>query len=193
MFTDGCRTGRRSSDAATTLHALNVIWKLNYTVHQLAEIGLTLGADVPVFVHGFSAFAEGIGEQLFPLQLAQPWYLVLTPHVHVSTAEIFGDLELTRDCPTIKICGLPESSWDNVCLPVVVKHYPEVGEALEKLDKFASARMSGTGASVFVAFDSQLEAIAAQQQLRASGLPDKWKDFIAQGLNESPLLRLLYG
>lgn len=182
----GAGLGGGSSDAATTLHALNQLWNLAFSRQQLAEIGLKLGADVPVFIHGFAAFAEGIGEQLTAVEIEQPWYLVITPHVHVSTAEIFQDLELTRDCPTIKIRDLPASGWDNVCLPVVVKHYPQVAKALEVLGQYAQARMSGTGASVFAAFDSEAEA---QEVLRK--LPKEWTGFVAKGLNESPLVTLL--
>lgn len=186
----GAGLGGGSSDAATTLHALNRIWACGLSDDELAEIGLKLGADVPVFVHGFSAFAEGIGEQLIPIELDQPWYLVITPDIHVSTAAIFGDLELTRDCPAIKICGLPDSGWDNVCLPVVTMHYPKVVEALEMLGQYAEARMSGTGASVFAAFETEAEAKRVRASLRDStkaAMPESWKDFIAKGVNTSPL------
>lgn len=186
----GAGLGGGSSDAATTLHALNCIWDCGLSDDALAEIGLKLGADVPVFVHGFAAFAEGIGEQLTPIELEQPWYLVITPDVHVSTAVIFNDLELTRDCPAIKICGLSDSGWDNVCLPVVVKHYPEVAEALEILGRYAEARMSGTGASVFAAFETEAEAKRVRDSLRdpaSAAIPASWKDFIARGVNISPL------
>ena len=186
----GAGLGGGSSDAATTLHALNRIWGCGLDDDQLADIGLKLGADVPVFVHGFSAFAEGIGEQLTPIELDQPWYLVITPDIHVSTGAIFGDLELTRDCPAIKICGLPDTGWDNVCVPVVAKHYPKVAEALEILGQYAEARMSGTGSSVFAAFDTEAEAERVRASLRESaisGIPDSWKDFIAKGMNTSPL------
>lgn len=186
----GAGLGGGSSDAATTLHALNRIWACGLSNDELAEIGVKLGADVPVFVHGFSAFAEGIGEQLTPLELEQPWYLVITPDIHVSTAAIFGDLELTRDCPAIKICGLSDSGWDNVCLPVVTKHYPKVAEALEILGQYGEARMSGTGASVFAAFETEAEAQRVRASLREStksAIPESWKDFIAKGVNISPL------
>lgn len=182
----GAGLGGGSSDAACTLHALNRLWNLCFGRKELADIGLKLGADVPVFIHGFAAFAEGIGERLTPVEIEQPWYLVITPHVHVSTDEIFRDLELTRDCPTIKIRDLPGCGWDNVCVPVVVKHYPQVGEALEVLGQYAQARMSGTGASVFAAFDSKAEA----QEVHAK-LPGTWNGFVARGLNESPLIQLL--
>lgn len=190
----GAGLGGGSSDAATTLHALNKIWKLSLSDDQLAEIGLTLGADVPVFVRGFAAFAEGIGEKLTAIKLDQPWYLVITPDIHVSTAAIFSDLELTRDSPAIKICGLSDSAWDNVCVPVVTKHYPEVAKALKVLGQYAEARMSGTGASVFAAFASETEAQQVRERLRNSAkaaIPASWKDFIARGENISPLQKQL--
>ena len=190
----GAGLGGGSSDAATTLHALNRIWACGLSDDELAGIGLKLGADVPVFVHGFSAFAEGIGEKLTPIELDQPWYLVITPDIHVSTGAIFGDLELTRDCPAIKICRLPDSGWDNVCVPVVTKHYPKVAEALEILGKYAEARMSGTGASVFAAFETEAEAKQVLASLRGSTeavMPESWKDFIAKGVNTSPLQQQL--
>lgn len=178
--------GGGSSDAATTLHALNRLWGINHNTETLAELALSLGADVPVFVHGFAAFAEGIGEVLTPVDLEQPWYLVVTPQVHVSTAEIFRDLELTRDCPAIKICDLPRVAWDNVCVPVVKKYHPEVAEALDFLQHYGEAHMSGTGASVFAAFASEAEARRVKKNL-----PQRWPGFIARGRNRSPLLTFL--
>lgn len=197
----GAGLGGGSSDAATTLHALNRIWGCGLNDEALAAIGLKLGADVPVFVHGFSAFAEGVGEKLTPLDLKQPWYLVITPDIHVSTAAIFGDFELTRDCPAIRICGLPDTRWDNVCVPVAVRHYPDIARALEILERYAEARMSGTGASVFAAFDSEAEARQVRDKLKGFGhhsgasagaeMPESWQCFIAQGVNQSPLQKML--
>ena len=184
----GAGLGGGSSDAATTLHALNRLWKLGLDADRLAEIGLTLGADVPVFVRGFAAFAEGIGERLQPVAIPEHWYLLITPDVHVSTAEIFSDPDLTRDSPAIKICDLSTAGWDNVCVPVVIKHYPEVAKALKLLDGFAEARMSGTGASVFAQFTSKREAERVLEQLQATaGWSDDWQSFICQGRNSSPL------
>ena len=141
----GAGLGGGSSDAATTLHALNTLWQLGLDVDRLAEIGLGLGADVPVFVRGFAAFAEGVGERLQAISIDEPWYLLITPDVHVSTAEIFSDQDLTRDCPTLKICDLSAAPWDNVCVPVVTRRYQEVGKALKLLGTLAEAKMSGTG------------------------------------------------
>ncbi len=147
--------GGGSSDAATVLHALNRLWGLKLSTQQLAELGLQLGADVPVFIHGFAAFAEGVGEQLTAIELEQPWYLVITPAISVATAEIFADPELTRDSPAIKICDLFASSWDNAFTPVAAARYPEIKQALDWLSAHGHARMSGSGASVFAAFDSE--------------------------------------
>lgn len=187
----GAGLGGGSSDAATTLHALNHLWGLDLDTETLTRIGLSLGADIPVFVNGFAAFAEGIGERLTPVELDQPWYLVLVPPVEVSTAEIFRHTELTRDCPTIKICDLLKTGRTNVCTPVVVKQYPQVAEALELLGQFADAQMSGTGGAVFAAFEHEAEAKAAESALGASRMPDSWTRFVTRGCNESPLIRYL--
>lgn len=187
----GAGLGGGSSDAATTLHALNYLWGLGLKTPQLAQLGLKLGADVPVFVHGFAAFAEGIGEQLQKVELEQPWYLVITPHVHVSTAEIFSTSELTRDCPAIKICDLLETRWQNVCTPVVVKRYPEVARVLRALGEYSESRMSGTGASVFAQFEKQEDAQNAMNKLAAAQSENNWSMFVAKGLNESPLVTFL--
>jgi 4-diphosphocytidyl-2-C-methyl-D-erythritol kinase len=184
----GAGLGGGSSDAATTLHALNRLWNLGLDNDRLAAIGLTLGADVPVFVRGFAAFAEGIGERLQPVLITEHWYLLITPDVHVSTAEIFSDPDLTRDSPAIKICDLSTAGWDNVCVPVVSKHYPEVAKALKLLGGFAEARMSGTGASVFAGFATRREAEQVLEQLEATaGWNGAWRSFICQGRNNSPL------
>jgi len=190
----GAGLGGGSSDAATTLHALNRLWTLDLDVDQLAGIGLELGADVPVFVRGFAAFAEGIGERLQPVTIDEYGYLVITPDVHVSTTEIFSDPDLTRDSPAIRICDLSTTGWDNVCVPVVIKRYPEVAKALKLLSGFAEARMSGTGASVFAQFPGKREAERALQQLKATaGWGDAWQAFICQGRNQSPLFEFMNG
>ena len=188
----GAGLGGGSSDAATTLHALNRLWRTGLSIEQLAHIGLKLGADVPVFVHGFAAFAEGIGEQLTPIELEQPWYLVITPAISVSTAEIFAASELTRDCPAIKIRDLFTSTWGNVCTPVVVARYPEVKQALEWLEGYAGAHMSGTGASVFARFEDQQAAEVVRASLQSSG-SGHWNAFVARGCNQSPLITFMSG
>jgi 4-diphosphocytidyl-2-C-methyl-D-erythritol kinase len=178
--------GGGSSDAATTLLGLNHLWQLDCSEDQLASLGLSLGADVPVFVRGHAAFAEGVGEKLQPLTLSEPWFLVAIPQVLVSTAEIFSDPELTRDTPPIKVRSLLEGGGRNDCQPVVQKRYPEVRNALILLNKFVQARLTGTGACVFGSFPNQDDADKVARQLPAT-LPR----FIAQGRNVSMLHRKL--
>ena len=188
----GAGLGGGSSDAATTLHALNRLWQLDLDVDQLADIGLSLGADVPVFVRGFAAFAEGVGEHLQPVSTDESWYLLITADVHVSTAEIFSDPDLTRDCPAIKLCDLSATGWDNVCVPVVTRRYPEVDKALKLLGSFAEAKMSGTGASVFAPFASKQQAEKVLAQLKTTAdWADNWQVFICQGRNQSPLFEFM--
>lgn len=178
--------GGGSSDAATTLLGLDRLWRLDLGLDRLAALGLRLGADVPVFVRGRAAFAGGVGEQLQPLDLEEPWFLVAVPQVSVSTAEIFSDPELTRDTPAIRVCGLPAGGGRNDCQAVVEKRYPEVRNALNLLNKFVSARMTGTGACVFGSFPNREEADKVSRQLPAT-LPS----FVAQGRNVSMLHRKL--
>ncbi|NMZ69583.1 4-diphosphocytidyl-2-C-methyl-D-erythritol kinase [Pseudomonas peli] len=178
--------GGGSSDAATTLLGLNHLWQLNYSEDQLASLGLSLGADVPVFVRGHAAFAEGVGEKLQPVTLSEPWFLVAIPQVLVSTAEIFSDPELTRDTPPIKVRSLLEGGGRNDCQPVVTKRYSEVRNALILLNKFVPTRLTGTGACVFGSFPNQDDADKVARQLPAT-LPS----FIAKGRNISMLHRKL--
>lgn len=178
--------GGGSSDAATTLLGLNRLWQLNCSEDLLASLGLSLGADVPVFVRGRAAFAEGVGEKLQPVTLPEPWFLVAIPQVLVSTAEIFSDPELTRDTPPIKVRSLLEGGGRNDCQPVVMKRYPEVRNALILLNKFVPTRLTGTGACVFGSFPNEDDADKVARQLPAT-LPS----FIAQGRNISMLHRKL--
>jgi 4-diphosphocytidyl-2-C-methyl-D-erythritol kinase len=180
----GAGLGGGSSDAATTLIGLNLLWELGYELPQLAELGLQLGADVPVFVQGHAAWAEGVGEQLTAVSLSEPWYLVLTPACHVATAEIFSHKELTRNTSAITIATALEGGGRNDCEAVVSTLYPPVKQALLWLNQFAAARMTGTGSSVFADFETsaQAEEVLAQ-------LPDSLKGFIARGQNVSPLHR----
>jgi len=174
--------GGGSSDAATTLVALNKLWQTGLSIEQLAEIGLTLGADVPIFVHGKAAWAEGVGEQFSAVELPEPWFLVLIPACEVNTGEIFADSQLTRDCTPITIRNLLSGQASNVCEAVVVQHFPPVAQALEWLGQYSPAKMTGTGACVFAAFDSraQAEEVLAQR-------PKNLKGFVAKGCNTSPL------
>lgn len=178
--------GGGSSDAATTLVALNRLWSLNLGEERLAELGLQLGADVPVFVRGRAAWAEGVGERLTPVELPEPWFLVLIPPVEVNTGKIFRDPELTRESHAIKIRDFLAGQGNNVCEEIVVKHYPAVAEALEWLGKHGKAMMTGTGACVFAAFETQEQAEAV-----FAARPAQWKGFIARGRNRSPLLERL--
>lgn len=187
----GAGLGGGSSDAATTLLALNALWSTRFSVDELAEMGLALGADVPVFVRGFAAFAEGIGEKLSPLSLAENWYLVLVPPVHVATKEIFLNPELTRDCSAIKLCDLSRHEWRNVCTPVVVKNYPMVLQAIDIIGKYSKAKMSGTGASVFSSFDTKEQAEEVLNKIRSEHEIETWISFVAKGLNKSPLHHFL--
>lgn len=187
----GAGLGGGSSDAATTLIALNILWDTQFSIDELAEMGLTLGADVPVFVRGFAAFAEGIGEKLHPISLPEKWYLVLVPPVHVSTKLVFENSELTRDCSAIKLCDLSRHEWRNVCTPVVSKNYPMVSQAIDIVGKYSAAKMSGTGASVFSSFDTKLQAEDVLQKIRSNDEIETWNSFVAKGLNQSPLHHFL--
>ncbi|MDD2161346.1 4-(cytidine 5'-diphospho)-2-C-methyl-D-erythritol kinase [Pseudomonas sp. MIL19] len=178
--------GGGSSDAATTLLGLNHLWQLACSEDQLADMGLSLGADVPVFVRGHAAFAEGVGEKLQPVTLSEPWFLVAIPQVLVSTVEIFSDPELTRDTPPIKVRSLLEGGGHNDCLPVVQKRYPEVRNALILLNKFVRAKLTGTGACVFGSFPNEDDADKVARQL-----PGTLPSFVAQGRNISMLHRKL--
>ncbi|WP_462381986.1 4-(cytidine 5'-diphospho)-2-C-methyl-D-erythritol kinase [Pseudomonas sp. Marseille-QA0892] len=174
--------GGGSSDAATTLLGLNHLWKTQVSIDDLAALGLKLGADVPVFVRGFAAFAEGVGERLEPVQPDEPWYLVIAPQVSVSTAEIFSAPELTRNTPAIKVRTVLERGGRNDCQPVVAQRYEAVRNALNWLDKFTDAKLTGTGGCVFGAFPSKAEADKVSALLPAT-LPG----FVAKGCNVSPL------
>lgn len=176
--------GGGSSDAATVLVALNQIWSLGLNEDVLADLGLQLGADVPVFVHGQAAWAEGIGEQLTPLELDEPWFLVVSPPVNVSTADIFSSSELIRTKSAITIRDfLGGATMTNVMEPVVLKRYPEVKAAIDFLSRHAPARMTGSGACVFAMFAQQDEA-----ERVFSLVPEEWTAFVARGCNRSPLL-----
>jgi len=189
--------GGGSSNAATTLVALNKLWACGLEVDELAMLGLQLGADVPIFVHGHSAWAEGVGEQLSPLNLPKSTYVVLFPQVFVSTGKVFTHSQLQRDCTTITIRDFSEvlsdsgfeaafQTVENVCEPVVRNMVPKVDAALKDLSQYAPARLTGTGACVFARFDSQAAAQLAWQALK-----DKWQVFVTQGVNRSSLYDVL--
>ncbi|MBK3866375.1 4-(cytidine 5'-diphospho)-2-C-methyl-D-erythritol kinase [Pseudomonas stutzeri] len=178
--------GGGSSDAATALLGLDLLWQLHLGEDRLAELGLALGADVPVFVRGRAAFAEGVGERLQPVDLPEPWFLVIAPQVAVSTAEIFADPELTRNTPAITVRSLLAGGGHNDCQPVVERRYPEVRNALSLLNKYVPASMTGTGACVFGSFPNEGEADKVRRQL-----PDSLPSFVARGRNVSMLHRSL--
>ncbi len=189
--------GGGSSNAATTLVALNELWGCGLQVDELASLGVQLGADVPIFVRGCSAWAEGVGEQISPLNLPKSTYVVIFPQIFVSTGQVFGHSQLRRDCTTITIRDFSEvlsdsgfeaafQTVENVCEPVVREMVPEVDAALKDLGQYAPARLTGTGACVFARFDSEAAARLAWQ-----GLKDKWTTFVAQGVNRSSLYDIL--
>lgn len=178
--------GGGSSDAATTLLGLNQLWQTGLSLEQLAELGIRLGADVPVFVHGKAAWAEGVGEKLTPVELDEPWFLVVAPACHVSTAEIFSDQRLTRDTSPITLAAFREVGGRNDCLPVVTTRYPEIRNTLILLNKYCEAKMTGTGSCLFGAFPNEREA----DKVRAR-LPATLRSFVARGCNVSPLHREL--
>ena len=178
----GAGLGGGSSNAATVLVALNQLWQCGLNRTELAQLGVQLGADVPVFVQGQAAWAEGIGEQLQPLTLPEPHYLVLVPNCQVSTARIFADSQLTRDAAAITIRDFIAGERDNHCLPVVLRQFPPVADALHWLQQFAPASLTGTGACIFAEFSSPE---AAQQVL--AQCPADCSGFITSGCNQSPL------
>lgn len=181
--------GGGSSDAATVLLALNKLWQLNWSNERLRVLGLQLGADVPVFIFGENAFAEGVGEQLSAVSLPTAWYLVIVPPVHVSTAEIFSNKELTRNTIPIKIPPFSIRDGHNDLEPVVCSLYPEVSSSLEWLKRLENTKitaMSGSGACVFAEFPSEEEANAAFAQM-----PADMKGFVARGLDRHPIHEFL--
>ncbi|TAJ77894.1 MAG: 4-(cytidine 5'-diphospho)-2-C-methyl-D-erythritol kinase [Gallionellaceae bacterium] len=180
--------GGGSSDAATTLLALNRLWDLHLSRERLMRLGLTLGADVPVFVFGENAFAEGVGERLQAYELPESWYVVLSPSVHVPTAQIFTHPELTRNTISITIRALPMGRgfrtglFANDLQPVACGLYPEIGRHLAWLAQFAPALMTGSGACVFAEFATEEEAKAVLRQM-----PRNMRGFVARGLQQHPL------
>jgi 4-diphosphocytidyl-2-C-methyl-D-erythritol kinase len=176
--------GGGSSDAATTLIALNRLWSLELTRERLMELGLRLGADVPVFVFGENAFAEGVGEALQACPLPEAWYVVLFPPAHVPTAQIFTHPELTRDSVsiTMRALSMPQTQLRNDLQPVACKLYPEVGRYIAWLGDYGDAMMTGSGACVFAGFESRDQAEAVLRKL-----PEDMRGVVAQGLQQHPL------
>lgn len=206
----GAGLGGGSSDAATTLLGLNHFWELGLSIDELAELGLSLGADVPVFVRGQTALARGVGEQLQPVELEENWFLVITPHIHISTAAVFAHPELTRNGKSIvdsresqltcagrnsKIRALSDLAGRNDCQAVVEMLHPEVAIMREALEKFGPVRMSGTGSSLFMQFPDKMTAEQVLNHLPAVA-PIKAIEhsaFIARGVNQSAVHTMLAG
>jgi 4-diphosphocytidyl-2-C-methyl-D-erythritol kinase len=178
--------GGGSSNAATTLVVLNHLWDTQLSDTQLAQLGLQLGADVPIFVAGNTAFAEGVGEQLYPADIPKKSYLVVFPDCHVSTAEIFGAADLPRSSAKISFEAYNFAETHNDCQELVCKRYPNVANTLRWLLEYAPSRMTGTGACVFAVLDTQKQALALQAKL-----PKGSVSFVANGVSRSTLHRAL--
>lgn len=179
--------GGGSSNAATVLVALNVLWQCNLSNETLAKLGVILGADVPIFIHGFSAYAQGVGDQLSPINPQELWYLVTKPPCSISTQHVFSAKDLPRNTQKLSTAALDtkdfiNEKFHNDCQTLVIKHYPEVAKLLAWLVEYAPSRMTGTGACIFTCFTSQKEA-----QILQAKLPKGISSFVAQGLNKSPL------
>jgi len=180
--------GGGSSDAATTLVVLNSLWGLQLSMEKLMGLGLTLGADVPVFVYGYSSWAEGVGEKLERIDIPEQWFVVIKPNCHVDTKEVFLSKDLTRNSKSIRIADFIAGQHQNDCLGVVRERYQSVKDALVELSEFSEARLTGTGACVFAQFDSEKAAASAYRSLR-----EKWQVYLVRGVNESPLFSKLKG
>lgn len=182
--------GGGSSNAATVLVALNFLWNTNYSLEELAEMGLTLGADVPIFVRGFAAFAQGVGEKLTPVSPQEHYYLVSKPNCSISTQQVFTAKDLTRNSSKLDIKSKPIDTLieqsHNDCQTLVIKHYPMVAKLLAWLVEYAPSQMTGTGACIFTRFASEKEARRV-----AKLLPDSIDYFVTKGVNQSPLHRFL--
>lgn len=178
--------GGGSSDAATVLLALNRLWGIGFSVEKLMDLGLQLGADVPVFVYGNSAWAEGVGEKLQAMTLPEDWFLIIKPDCHVNTGQIFSANRLTRDSKPIKISDFTADEAVNDCTSVVSELYRPVAEGLQLLSKYGKSRLTGTGACIFVQFSDYSEALKAYEELKSD-----FQIYLAKGLNRSPVYNLL--
>lgn len=178
--------GGGSSDAATTLVVLNKLWDLALPVEKLLAMALTLGADVPIFVFGHAAWAEGVGEHLEKIVVDERWVVVIKPDCHVNTKEIFSAKELTRNSKSITIPDFIAGQHQNDCLEVVCDRYPSVKDALIDLSRFSEARLTGTGACVFAQFETEKAALTAFEALKK-----RWHVFVSKAANESSLISML--
>ena len=188
--------GGGSSNAATVLVALNYLWQTQFSIEQLSELGLSLGADVPIFIHGFAAYAQGIGEKLTVAKPQESWYLVSKPPISISTASVFLSPDLKRNTTRLSTHHFntvyddkqlfDTRKYHNDCQTIVIKQYDEVANLLAWLVEYAPSRMTGTGACVFSRLTSEEAAYALQKKL-----PTGIISFVAQGLNKSPLTSVL--
>ena len=181
--------GGGSSDAATTLMALNHLWQTGLSREELMQLGLQLGADVPFFIFGSNAFAEGVGEELQAIETPDCWFVVIEPGVQVPTPAIFSAKELTRDSKPVRIADFPSDTkviWKNDLQTVACAMFPEIGEAVTWLAEFGDAKMTGSGSSVFCAVNDESVADKILMQV-----PDRWKSWKAKALNHHPLMSLL--
>lgn len=186
MIPMGGGLGGASSNAATVLVALNQLWNLNIEQQTLITIGRSIGADVPIFIYGHSAFAEGIGDQFQQVDIPQYWYLVSCPNIEISTVKVFNDPKLQRDTSkrTIEqLMSIPFDKFTNDCEPIVRERYPQVDQLISYLSQFAPTRLTGTGACVFARCDSKEQALSIQNELKSLSV----KNFITKSLNLSPL------
>jgi len=177
--------GGGSSNAASVLVGLNHLWDCGLSQEELMALGVQLGADVPIFIFAQSAWAEGVGERLKAVDLPEKWFLVLKPSINVSTAKVFSNSQLRRDCSTITIRDFLEGQTENVCEKPVREMYPEVDQALKDLARYCDngeSKLTGTGACVFAAFDNKEQAEKALNELS-----EKWDGFVAKGMNQTPL------
>ena len=177
----GAGLGGGSSDAATTLLALNHLWVLDLPFDTLMQLGEALGADVPFFIYGQAGWVTGIGEQIAALALPQPWYLLVLPDCAIETARLFQDSGLKRDCATLDSTRYEIGQGTNVFLPVVLARYPEIKQAADWLSQYAAVRLTGTGSTLFAVFDTAHEAGRI-----ASLAPEGLRCVVTQGLNQSP-------
>ena len=175
--------GGGSSDAASTLMGLNKLWQCDLPLTELSGLARSLGADVPVFIQGKNAWAEGIGDLLTEIHLPEKWYLIVHPEVHISTAKLFSSDQLTRDKAILKIRDFPDTDTSNVFEEVARKQYPEVDTALRWLSKFSKSKMTGTGSCIFACFDSKEDARKILLQV-----PKHWSGFVAKSVSQSPML-----
>ena len=180
--------GGGSSNAATTLLALNKLWNIHFDKQQLMELGITLGADVPVFIYGQTAWAEGVGEKLKTVTAPESWYVIIFPRVNINTGTIFSSEELTRDKLPIRIRDFLDGTTENVFETIVSKRCPEVKEAINWLNQFSKTKLTGTGACIFASFETEQHA-----QEIAKQVPAKWQAFVTKGSNKTNIERFYWG